>query len=62
MDYIDSPGKNAEVGCLTLLQGIFLTQGANPGLLPWKGDSLLLSHWGRPRVAVRFLIKVTDSF
>ena len=29
----DSPGKNTRVGCHFLLQGIFLTQGSNPGLL-----------------------------
>ena len=29
----DSPGKYARVGCHALLQGIFLTQGSNPGLL-----------------------------
>ena len=29
----DSPGKNTEVGCHALLQGIFPTQGSNPGLL-----------------------------
>ena len=29
----DSPGKNAGVGCLALLQGIFLTQGSNLHLL-----------------------------
>ena len=28
----DSPGKNTGVGCHFLLQGIFLTQGSNPGL------------------------------
>ena len=28
----DSPGKNARVGCHALLQGIFPTQGLNPGL------------------------------
>ena len=27
------PGKDTGVGCLFLLQGIFLTQGQNPGLL-----------------------------
>ena len=27
----DSPGKNTGVGCHTLLQGIFPTQGSNPG-------------------------------
>ena len=29
----DSPGKNPGVGCYALLQGIFLAQGLNPGLL-----------------------------
>ena len=29
----DSPGKNTGVGCHALLQGIFSTQGWNPGLL-----------------------------
>ena len=28
----DSPGKNIGVGCHALLQGIFPTQGSNPGL------------------------------
>jgi len=28
----DSPGKNTGVGCHALLQGIFPTQGLNPGL------------------------------
>ena len=31
---VDSPGKNTAVGCHFLLQGIFLTQESNPGLLP----------------------------
>jgi len=29
----DTPGKNTGVGCHALLQGIFPTQGSNPGLL-----------------------------
>ena len=29
----NSPGKNIGVGCCSLLQEIFLTQGLNPGLL-----------------------------
>ena len=40
----DFPGKNTEVGCHFLLQGIFPTQGSNQGLLHWQVDSLLLSH------------------
>ena len=45
----DSPGKNTEVGCHFLLQGIFLTQGLNPRLLlllHWQADSLPLSQLG----------------
>ena len=30
---MDSPGKNTGVGCHSLLQGIFPTQGSNLGLL-----------------------------
>ena len=33
----DSPGKNTGVGCHVLLQGIFPTQGSNPGL-PHSGE------------------------
>ena len=29
----DSPGKNTRMGCHAFLQGIFQTQGPNPGLL-----------------------------
>ena len=36
-DYL---GKNTGVGCHFLLQGIFPSQGSNPGLLHWQGDSL----------------------
>ena len=38
----DSPGKNPGVGCHFLLQGVFLAQGLNPGLLHWQADSLPL--------------------
>ena len=37
---MDSPGKNTEVGCHFLLQGIFLTQESNPGSLCCRADSL----------------------
>ena len=40
------PGKNTHVGCHSLLQGMVLTQGLNPGLLHWQADSLPLSHQG----------------
>ena len=42
---LDSPGKNTGVGCHSLLQGIFWTQGSNPCLLQllhWQADSLSL--------------------
>ena len=40
----NSRGRNTGVGCHFLLQGIFPTQGSNPGFLPWQADSLPLSH------------------
>ena len=40
----DSPGKNTEVGCHFILQGLFLTQGLNLCLLLWQVESLPLSH------------------
>ena len=49
MDYSPpdfSPGKNAGVGCHSLLQGIFPIQRSNPGLLHWQAVSLPLSHLG----------------
>ena len=43
-----SPGQNTGVGSLSLLQGIFPTQGSNPGL-PHCGQILYqLSHKGSP--------------
>ena len=41
----DSSGKNTGVGCHSLLQGIFPTQG-KPCLLHWQAGSLPLSHQG----------------
>ena len=45
----NSPGKNIGGGSHSLLQGIFLTQGSNPGLLHCRQTSLLLSQQGSPR-------------
>ena len=45
----DSPGKNTRVGCHLLLQGIFPTQGFNPGLLHLQADSLLSELTGSPK-------------
>ena len=44
----DSPGKNTGVGCHALLQGIFLTQGLNPGLLHCRQILYRLSPQGSP--------------
>ena len=44
----DSPGKNTGVGCHALLQGIFPTQGLNPGILHCRGILYHLSHQGSP--------------
>ena len=40
----NSPGQNTGVGSLSLLQGIFPTQGLNPGLLPYRWVLYQLSH------------------
>ena len=42
----DSPGQNTGVGSLSLLQGIFPTQGLNPGLLNCRQILYQLSHKG----------------
>ena len=42
----NSPGKNTRVGSHSLLQGIFLTQGLNPGLLYCRQILYPLSHQG----------------
>ena len=42
------PGQNTAVGSLPLLQGIFLTQGSNPGLLHRRQILYQLSHKGSP--------------
>ena len=46
----NSPGKNTGVGCHALLQGIFPTQGSNPGLPHCKWILYQLSHKGSPRI------------
>ena len=38
------PGKSAGVGCHFLPQGIFLTQGLNPGLPHWRQTLYRLNH------------------
>ena len=47
---MDFSGKNTGVSCHAHLQGIFPTQGKNPGL-PYRRRSLYcLSHQGSPRI------------
>ena len=46
----DSPGKNTRVGCHALLQGIFPTQGLNPGLTHCRQILHHLSHQRSPRI------------
>ena len=42
----NSPGKNTGVACHALLQGIFLTQGSNPGIPHYLQILYHLSHQG----------------
>ena len=44
------PGQNTGLGSLSLLQGIFPTQGLNPGLLHCKQIFYQLDHQGTPRI------------
>ena len=45
------PGQSTGVGSLCLLQGIFPTQGLNPGLLLYRQILYQLSHKGSPKYA-----------
>ena len=46
----NSPGQNIGVGSLSLFQGIFPTQGSNPGLPHFRRIFYQLSHKGSPRI------------
>ena len=46
----NSPGQNTGVGSLSLLQGIFSTQGLNPGLLHCRWILYQPSHKGSLRI------------
>ena len=46
----DAPGKNTGMGCHALLQGIFQTQGSNPGLPHFRWLLYHLSCQGSPRI------------
>ena len=58
----DSPGKNTDVGCHFLLEGIFLTQGSNPNLLCFlqgQADSL---PPGKPPILTLVIIYYIQVF
>ena len=46
----NSPGQNTRVGSFPLLQGIFPTQGSNPGFPHCRWILYQLSHKGSPKV------------
>ena len=46
----NSPGQNTGVGSFSLLQGIFPTQGSNPGLAHCRRNSLPAEPPGSPRI------------
>ena len=46
----NSLGQNTGVGSLSLLPGIFPTQGSNPGLLHGRWILYQLRHKGSPRI------------
>ena len=46
----NSPGQNSGVGSLSLLQGIFSTQGSNPGLPHCRQILYQVSHQGSQRI------------
>ena len=46
----NSPGQNTDVGSLFLLQGIFPTQGSNPGLPHCRQILYQLSHKKKARI------------
>ena len=57
----DSPGKDAEVGCHFLLQGIFLTQKSNLGLLHGRQILYPLSYEGSLSFPVTLSISVGQN-
>ena len=52
----DSPGKDAGVGCHSLLQGTFPTQGSNPGLPHCRWILYYLGYQGSPMLMSKFQI------
>ena len=46
----NSLGQNTGVDSLSFLQGVFPTQGSNPGLPPYSRILYQLSHKGSPKI------------
>ena len=55
------PGKNTGVSCHVLFQGIFPTQGLNPGLLHCRWILYPLSHQGNQKCKYNGIIKIGDE-
>ena len=55
----DSSGKNTGVGCHALLQGIFPTQGPNPGLPHCRKFLYLLNYQGSHESAIFLVCQVS---
>ena len=55
----DSPGKNTEVGCHALLQGVFPIQGSKPGLCIAGRFFYCLSHQESP-LDIIYLVDVIN--
>ena len=58
----NSPGKNTGVGFHALLQGIFPTQGLNPGLPHCRQILYHLSHQGNTKLSILFHLYCCVSF
>ena len=55
------PSKSTRVGCHFLLQGIFPTQGSNPGLPHWRQTLYCLSHQGSPMLVAQLCPSLCDA-
>ena len=57
----DFPGKNPGVGCHFLLQGIFLTQESNLGLLHCRQTPYQLSHEGTIKFSKEQVVRLNEA-
>ena len=58
----NSLDKNTGVGCHSLLQGIFPTQGSNPGLLHYRQILYQRDHKGSPYSTIYMYIYISSGF